>query len=61
MLQTAATAYSLTYVDVRNWVNSSNKTVLTGGDNVHPTQAGHDHLAYLIAQQMQSSRRVLAY
>lgn len=51
-LQSRASAKNLPYIDIKNYVNSANKTVLTGGDNVHPVQAGHDYLGYRIAQDL---------
>ena len=39
-----ATANSCTFVDVQGWVTSANKALYTGGDNVHPTAAGHIYL-----------------
>jgi lysophospholipase L1-like esterase len=49
-IQAACTAEGVTFVDVANWVNSTNKSVYTGGDNVHPTQAGHDYIGGRKAQ-----------
>ena len=61
-LQAAATYYGIHYTDVRNWINSVNKTVLTAVDNIHPNQSGHDQIAYLGAQDLQQvPYRALAF
>ena len=50
MLQGRAAAYGINYLDIDNLVNSVNKGALTGGDNVHPTNDGHDFIAIRAAQ-----------
>lgn len=40
-IMTACTDLSLPFIDIRNWVNSANKSLYTANDNVHPTDAGY--------------------
>lgn len=47
-----ASEYGLPFLDIDNLVNASNKSIYTGGDNVHPTVAGHYYLAQRIAQKL---------
>jgi lysophospholipase L1-like esterase len=49
-LSTAATTAGVDFIDVDNWVSSSNSSVYTGGDNVHPNQTGHDYIGVRKAQ-----------
>lgn len=37
-------ANGVTFIDVGDWVNSSNRTIYTGVDNAHPTSRGHKYL-----------------
>lgn len=52
-IQARCTALNLTFIDVANWVSSSNSARYTGTDNVHPTNLGH---AYLGARKAQAMR-----
>jgi hypothetical protein len=40
-------------VDVAGYINASNKTRYTGGDNTHPTTIGHEYLAVRAAEDAQ--------
>lgn len=44
------TALGLVFIDVQDWVNSSNKSLYTAVDNTHPTQAGYDYIGGRKAQ-----------
>ena len=48
------TALGLPFIDVDNWVSLANKSVYTGNDNTHPTQAGHDYIGARKAQAVSS-------
>jgi lysophospholipase L1-like esterase len=41
---------NIPFIDVDNWVSAANKSMYTGGDGVHPTDAGHAYLGVRIAQ-----------
>lgn len=43
-LSAAAAAKGCTFIDVANWVDSSNSAKYTGGDGIHPTPLGHVYL-----------------
>lgn len=45
-----AAQYGLPFIDVENIVNAANKSIYTGGDNVHPNAAGHYYLSQRIAR-----------
>lgn len=47
-----AAQYGLPFIDTENIVNSVNRVLYTGGDNVHPNVAGHYFLAQRIAQKL---------
>jgi lysophospholipase L1-like esterase len=49
-----AAALGVTFIDIENVVSSVNKAINTGGDNVHPTPAGHQFLGYRIAELMRA-------
>jgi len=49
-LITACTTAGVTFIDVQDWVSATNKGIYTSGDNVHPTQAGHDYIGGRKAQ-----------
>jgi lysophospholipase L1-like esterase len=44
------TTLGIDYIDVDNWVSSTNAILYTGGDNVHPNDAGHGYLGGRRAQ-----------
>jgi len=41
----AANTAGVSFIDVQGLVTSTNMALLTGADNIHPTQPGHDYLA----------------
>jgi lysophospholipase L1-like esterase len=41
---------NIPFIDVDDWVSAANKSMYTGGDGVHPTDAGHAYLGVRIAQ-----------
>lgn len=49
MIELCATM-KLTFIDVNNWVNATNKQLYTAGDNVHPNDAGHFFRGARLAQ-----------
>lgn len=42
-------ALKLSFISVKNFVNAANKSRYTSGDNVHPTQLGHNFLGSRLA------------
>jgi len=54
-ISTAAQAAGLRFVDIRSIVTAENEDVMTGVDNVHPTQYGHNWLGYRVAQAIRAA------
>ena len=48
-IQTAATGAGGQFLSAQGLVTSTNKTNMTGGDNVHPTQGGHNWIGFQLA------------
>ena len=44
-VQSAFAANGVDFVDAQGWISATNSGAYTGGDNIHPTQAGYDYLA----------------
>jgi lysophospholipase L1-like esterase len=48
-LQTACSSAGVTFVDISDIITAGNSSIYTGGDNVHPNQAGHTYLGQQIS------------
>lgn len=46
--------YSLTFIDVRNWINENNKDLYTSFDNVHPNDAGYFYRGGRFANELKN-------
>lgn len=53
-IRAAAVARGLMFVDpmAEQWITAGNKATYIGGDNIHPTDAGHSYIADRIAGHM---------
>ena len=47
-VQAKASTLGAKFIDIQGFVTATSAASLTGPDNVHPNQLGHDHLAYRI-------------
>jgi len=54
-LAAKAASVGVEFIGIADWVNSANESILTGSDNEHPEQVGHDFLGFRIAQALRSA------
>lgn len=51
--------HHVTYIDPTGWITDSNKPTMIGPDDVHPTNAGYEHIAKRLARALRPFVRKL--